>query len=235
MGISGRTAVGAAFAATGLLVLTAITLEEVVLFAFLGAVALGYLASVIQVVTRGRNLALLVGGIGTSLFIGFAIAFLRMWGLAFNQDAAALGTAVSTQDSDIYFYLAVASGSGTLLVLFAGAVWPSGKRLPSARKASPASRRKPVSASRRPVSTSSPSKRAASPSTRSRSSSAAPKASAARKPSAAPKSSAATRSSPAPKVSAAAKASAASKRAPAAPKPKPPAKGAGPAKATSRR
>ena len=59
-----------------------------------------------EVVARGRNVALLAGGVGTSLFIGFAIAFLRMWGLAFTAEPDPLGAAVTTQDSDIYFYLA---------------------------------------------------------------------------------------------------------------------------------
>lgn len=154
MGNSGRVAIVAAFAAAVLLVLTAITLEESVLFTFLGAVAVGYLASVIQVVARGRNLALLAGGVGTSLFIGFAIAFLRMWGLAFTAELDSLGAAVTTQDSDIYFYLAAVSGVGTLLVLFAGAVWPAGKRLRSGRVQSSRTqtgRRKPAAAARRPA------------------------------------------------------------------------------------
>lgn len=143
MGNSGKTAVGAVFAALGTLVLTAVTLEEAALFAFLGAVAVGYVASVAEAFARRRYLALLAGGVGTSLFIGCSIAFLRMWGLAFNQDPGALGEAVTTQDSDIYFYLAAASGSLTLLVLFAGAVWPSGRRLRTrprvaARKPAPA-------------------------------------------------------------------------------------------------
>lgn len=150
MGNSGRIAIGAVVAAAGLLVLTAVMLEEWALFAFLGAVAVGYLACVVQVVARGRNLALLAGGAGTSLFIGFSIAFLRMWGLAFTAESDALGTAVSTQDSDIYFYLAAVSGAGTLLVLFAGAVWPAGKRLRSPAR-STRSGRKPASAARRPA------------------------------------------------------------------------------------
>jgi hypothetical protein len=150
MGNSGRIAIGAVVAAAGLLVLTAVTLEESVLFAFLGAVAVGYLACVVQVVARGRNLALLAGGAGTSLFIGFTIAFLRMWGLAFTSESNALGTAVSTQDSDIYFYLAAVSGAGTLLVLFAGAVWPAGRRLRSPAR-STGSGRNPASAARRPA------------------------------------------------------------------------------------
>lgn len=150
MGNSGRIAVAAAFAAAGLLVLTAITLEETVLFACLGVLAAVYLASVVQVVARGRNLALLAGGVGTSLFIGFTIAFLRMWGLAFNQNPAALGTAVTSQDSDIYFYLAALSGAGTMLVLFAGAVWPAGKRL-RAQSRRQAAVRSPARAASRPT------------------------------------------------------------------------------------
>lgn len=151
MGNSGKTAVGAVFAALGALVLTAVTLGEAALFAFLGAVAVGYVASVAEAFARRRYLALLAGGVGTSLFIGCSIAFLRMWGLAFNQDPGALGEAVTTEDSDIYFYLAAASGSLTLLVLFAAAVWPSGRRL---RRRSRVPARKPAPArasARRPA------------------------------------------------------------------------------------
>jgi hypothetical protein len=129
MGNSGKTAIGAFAAAAGLLVLTSTTLEEAALVAFLGAVAVGYVASVAEAFARHRYLALLAGGVGTSLFIGCSIAFLRTWGLAFNQNAAALGQAVTTRDSDIYFYLAAASGCLTLLVLFCAAVWPSRRRL----------------------------------------------------------------------------------------------------------
>jgi hypothetical protein len=137
MGNSGKTAIGAFAAAAGLLVLTAVTLEEAALLAFLGALAVGYLASVAEAFARRRYLALLAGGAGTSLFIGCSIAFLRKWGLAFNQDAAALGQAVTTRDSDIYFYLAAASGCMTLLVLFCAAVWPSRRRLRQEEPARP--------------------------------------------------------------------------------------------------
>lgn len=151
MGNSGKIAIGAVFAALGTLALTAVTLEEAALFAFLGAVAVGYVASVAEAFSRRRYLALLAGGVGTSLFIGCSIAFLRMWGLAFNQDPGALGAAVTTKDSDIYFYLAAASGSLTLLVLFAAAVWPSGRRL-RARSRVPARKPAPSRAStRRPA------------------------------------------------------------------------------------
>lgn len=146
MGNGGKIAIGAFLAALGMLALTAITLEEAVLFTFLGLVAVGYVASVAEAFARRRYLALLAGALGTSLFIGCAIAFLRIWGLAFNQDPAALGAAVTTKDSDIYFYLAAASASLALLVLFAAAVWPARRRTPS-RSRTPVRKRRPTAAS----------------------------------------------------------------------------------------
>lgn len=144
MGNSGKTAIGAFAAAAGLLVLTAYTLEEAALVALLGAIGVGYVASVAEAFARNRYLALLAGGAGTSLFIGCSIAFLRMWGLAFNQSPAALGQAVTTRDSDIYFYLAAASGSLTLLVLFCAAVWPSRRRLRHAEHPRPSRAARPA-------------------------------------------------------------------------------------------
>lgn len=147
MGNGGKTAVGAFVAALGMLALTAITLEEAVLFTFLGLVAVGFVASVAEAFARRRYLALLAGAGATSLFIGCAIAFLRMWGLAFNQDPADLGAAVTTKDSDIYFYLAAVSGSLALLVLFTAAVWPARRRTPSRSRTTPARKRRPTAAS----------------------------------------------------------------------------------------
>lgn len=148
MGNSGKLAVVSAFVSLGLLVLAAVVLEELVLYLFLGSVLICYLASIVQVFNRRRYFVVLLGAAGTSLFIGCSIAFLRMWGIAFNQDANALGSAVSTQDSDIYFYLAAVAGFGTLGVLFLGAVVPSfGSRAgtpvrrPSAVKRTPAPRK----------------------------------------------------------------------------------------------
>lgn len=157
MGNSGKLAVVSAFVSLGLLVLAAVVLEELVLYLFLGSVLICYLASIVQVFNRRRYLVVLLGAAGTSLFIGCSIAFLRMWGIAFNQDSnplgsAALGSPASTQDSDIYFYLAAVAGFGTLGVLFLGAVVPSfgsraaapPKRPPTPAKRTPAPR-KPVS------------------------------------------------------------------------------------------
>lgn len=162
MGRSGKTAVGAFFAALGMLVLTAVTLEEAVLFTFVGLLAVGYVASVAEAFARRRHLALLLGAAGTSLFIGCGMAFLRMWGLAFNESPSALGEAVSTTDSDIYFYLAVAAGTLTLLVLFTAATWPA--RRHSARPSpDPARQRRgaPSSAARASAARSSASRPAA--------------------------------------------------------------------------
>ncbi|MEE2570461.1 hypothetical protein V1638_13805 [Pseudarthrobacter sp. J64] len=150
MGNSGKIAVGAALAAACLVVLTVFTLNEPVLFTLAGALALTYSASVWSLFTRGRYLAVVLGAVGSSLALAFAIAFLRMWGLAFNKDPSALGQAVTSRDSDIYFYLAVVAGLLTLAFLFVAAVWPARSirrpRKPAPRKPAP---RKP--ASRKPA------------------------------------------------------------------------------------
>ncbi|WP_227471438.1 hypothetical protein [Paenarthrobacter sp. YJN-5] len=145
MGNSGKLAIVAAFVSLGLLVLAAVVLEEVVLYLFLGAVLTCYLASLVQVFNRRRYLVVLLASAGTTLFIGFGIAFLRMWGLAFNQDSNAMGSAVSSQDSDIYFYLAAVAGVGTVAVLFLGAVMPSF----GSRTAAPAPAKRPAPVTKR--------------------------------------------------------------------------------------
>ncbi|MFJ4226637.1 hypothetical protein ACIPYV_03635 [Paenarthrobacter nicotinovorans] len=152
MGNSGKLAVVSAFVALALLVLAAVVLEELVLYLFLGSVLLCYLASLVQLFNRRRYFVILLGAVGTSLFIGCSIAFLRMWGIAFTQDANALGgsvsagSAVSTKDSDIYFYLAAAAGVCTLGVMFLGAVVPSfGSRAPApVKRAAPSPKRAPA-------------------------------------------------------------------------------------------
>jgi hypothetical protein len=151
MGNSGKLAIIAAFVSLGLLVLAAVVLEELVLYLFLGAVLTCYLASLVQVFNRRRYLVVLLAAAGTTLFVGFGIAFLRMWGLAFSQDSSAMGSAVSSQDSDMYFYLAALAGMGTVAVLFLGAVWPSfgSRAVVQAKRPAPAARRAPGPAARR--------------------------------------------------------------------------------------
>jgi hypothetical protein len=124
MGNSGRIAIGAFLAAVALLVLTGVTLHEAVLMWFLAASAAAYVACVAEVVIRRRHRTLAASGVGTILFIAFAVAFLRQWGLAFNPDPAAMTAPVTTAYPDLYFYLAAAAGAATLLLLFAGTVLP---------------------------------------------------------------------------------------------------------------
>lgn len=153
MGNSGKLAIGAALAAVGLMVLTVFTLNEMVLAALVAAVVVAYAASIWCVFARGRYFAVVLGAVGSSLALAFSIAFLRMWGLAFNKDASALGQAVTSRDSDIYFYLAVITGLLTLALLFVSAVWPS-RRVRMPQKPKRPAPRKPAAkkpAARRPA------------------------------------------------------------------------------------
>ncbi|MCU1435193.1 MAG: hypothetical protein JWR71_1918 [Pseudarthrobacter sp.] len=150
MGISGKFALITAVAALGMLVLTAITLEEAVMATFLGLVALAYVAAVADVVLRRRNLALLATGVGTSLTVAFFLAFVSTWELAFVDQSTIVGTPLPTDDPDNYFFWAAASAVATVLVLFLGVVWPSGKRL-GARGRLPAGGLNSPSGQRRPA------------------------------------------------------------------------------------
>ncbi|WP_143111447.1 hypothetical protein [Arthrobacter sp. ov118] len=143
MGISGKIAIWAFLGALGLLVLTGITLHEAVLLWFVGASAAAYVACVAEVVVRRRHKTLAASGVGSILFIAFGIAFLRQWGLAFNPDPNALSTRVDSAHPDMYFYLAAAAGTFTLLMLFAGTVLPGKSR--GRRSPGNASGRRPAS------------------------------------------------------------------------------------------
>lgn len=147
MGTSGKFAVIAAIVAGLLLVLTGMTLAEPVFVAFLGVLLLAALAAIWQMVVRGRRAALLAAGAGTSLTIGFALAFVSTWELAYADQSSFLGTPLPTDDPDNYFFGAAAAAVATLLVLFLGAAWPAGGRPGNIR-------RKPAPAKRRPVSSS---------------------------------------------------------------------------------
>lgn len=143
MGKSGKFAVISGVVAAGLLVLTGMTLAEPVLVAFLGVVALAYLAAVAELLIRGRRTALLATGAGTSLTLGCALAFLGSWELAFKDQSSFIGTPLPTGDPDDYFVAAAVSAAATLAVLFLGVAWPARRALP-ARKVSPGSRTPPA-------------------------------------------------------------------------------------------
>lgn len=152
MGTSGKFAVIAAIVAGLLLVLTGMTLAEPVFVAFLAVLSLASLAAVWQMMVRGRRAALLAAGAGTSLSIGFALAFVSTWELAYADQSSFLGTPLPTDDPDNYFFGAAAAAAATLLVLFLGAAWPTGGRPGNARrKPSPAKRRTVSSSGRTPA------------------------------------------------------------------------------------
>jgi lysylphosphatidylglycerol synthetase-like protein (DUF2156 family) len=122
-GFCGKAALICAVVAAGLLVLTAMTLAEPVFVAFLAVLALAYLAAVAELLVRGRRLALLAAGIGTSLTIGCALAFVGSWGLAFADAPSFLGTPLPTSDPDDYFVAAAVAAVATFVVLILGAAW----------------------------------------------------------------------------------------------------------------
>jgi hypothetical protein len=144
MGFSGKIAIGAACAALGMLVLTAISLEESVMFTFLGLAAIAYVAAVSELFIRARHVAVAAAGVGSSLTIAFSLAFVSTWELAFADQSSFFGTPLPIDDPDHYFFLAAASALATLLVLFTGVAWPSGKRLRTAARKKPAAGRRPA-------------------------------------------------------------------------------------------
>ncbi len=134
MGFSGKFALITAVAALGVLVLTAITLEEAVAVTFLGLAAVSYVAAVAELLVRRRHVALVATGVGSSLTVAFSLAFLSTWELAFVNQSTIIGTPLPTDDPDNYFFWAAASAGATMVVLFLGAVWPPGHRLGAGRR-----------------------------------------------------------------------------------------------------
>ncbi|MET1089559.1 MAG: hypothetical protein ABWY04_20970 [Arthrobacter sp.] len=128
MGNSGKFAVISGLVAAGLLVLTGMTLAEPVFLAFLGMLALAYLACVMEVLRRRRYVMLAVAGLSTSLAIAGSLAFLSTWELASTDESSLFGTPLPTDDPDNYFFLAALSILSALAALFIGAVWPGRQR-----------------------------------------------------------------------------------------------------------
>lgn len=133
-GKSGKFAVICGVVSAGLLVLTAMTLAEPVFLAFLGVLALAYLAAVAEILARRRRSALLAAGAGTALALGFSLAFLSTWELAFDGQSSFLGTPLPTDDPDNYFIGAACALAATFAILFTGALWPGKKHVTAARR-----------------------------------------------------------------------------------------------------
>jgi hypothetical protein len=134
MGNSGKFAVICGLVAAGLLVLTGMTLAEPVFLAFLGMLALAYLACIIEVLRRRRYVMLAVAGLSTSFAIAGSLAFMSTWELAFTDESSLFGTPLPTDDPDNYFFLAALSLLAALASLFLGAAWP-GRQRPIVRAA----------------------------------------------------------------------------------------------------
>ncbi|MFP5312464.1 MAG: hypothetical protein ACLGH7_08680 [Actinomycetes bacterium] len=139
-GKSGQFAVICGVAAAGLLVLTAMTLAEPVFLAFLGVLALAYLAALGEILVRRRRFALLAAGAGTALALGFSLAFLSTWELAFDGQSSFLGTPLPTNDPDNYFVAAAAALVATFGVLYLGALLPGRRGTTAARRQVPSVR-----------------------------------------------------------------------------------------------
>jgi hypothetical protein len=120
--------------AAGLLILTGMTLAEPVFVAFLGVLALAYVACIVEVLRRRRYVMLAIAGLSTSLAIAGSLAFLSTWELAFTDESSLFGTPLPTDDPDNYFFLAALSLLTALGSLFVGAAWP-GRRRPIVRAA----------------------------------------------------------------------------------------------------
>jgi hypothetical protein len=134
MGNSGKFAVITGMVAAGLLILTGMTLAEPVFVAFLGVLALAYIACIVEVLRRRRYVMLAVAGLSTSLAIAGSLAFLSTWELAFTDESSLFGTPLPTDDPDNYFFLAALSLLTALGALFLGAVWPGRRPLPERKR-----------------------------------------------------------------------------------------------------
>ncbi|WP_159824123.1 hypothetical protein [Arthrobacter sp. 9AX] len=151
MGNSGKFAVISGLVAAGLLVLTGMTLAEPVFLAFLGMLALAYLACIIEVLRRRRYVMLAVAGLSTSLAIAGSLAFMSTWELAFTDESSLFGTPLPTDDPDNYFFLAALSIVTALAALFLGAMWPGRRPAAGAAPARASSRPGSVARGQAPV------------------------------------------------------------------------------------
>lgn len=151
MGNSGKLALITAVVALLMLVLTAITLEETVMFTFLGLVALAYVAALFEVLSRRRHAVAVAVGVGTSLTLACSLAFVSTWELAYANQSSIIGTPLPTGDPDNYFFLAGGSAVLTLLVLFLGAAWPAVRTLGAARRKPSPAKKRPASSRRPPA------------------------------------------------------------------------------------
>lgn len=144
---SARATLWAAGAALLLCIIAAFTLDGSAASLALAALGAFVACALYAVLGMSRYIAAGLAAVSSSLAIGSALAFLRLIGLAWDQDPDSV-TTVSSRDADPFFFGALLAAGVTLTVLLAGAVWPeprkpSPRRRPSAGAAARRPRRAP--------------------------------------------------------------------------------------------
>lgn len=153
---SARATLWTAGVAMVLCIVAAVTLDGTA--ATLALAGLGaFVACALYAVLGMSRYAVAGLAVGTSaLAIGSTLAFLRLLGLAWDQDPDAV-TTVSSRDADPFFFGGVAATLVTLAVLLVGAAWPEARRPAARPRAAGAGARRPgrtpSSVARKPVHT----------------------------------------------------------------------------------
>lgn len=129
---SARATLWAAGAAVLLCVIAALTLDGSAASLALAGLGAFVACALYAVLGMSRYLVAGLAVVSSSLAIGSALAFLRLLGLAWDQDPNTV-TTVSSRDADPFFFGALVAAAVTLAVLLGGAVWPESRR-PSARR-----------------------------------------------------------------------------------------------------
>ena len=168
---SARATLWSAGAAAASAFVTALTLDGGAASLTLTALGAFVACALYAILGMSRYAVAALAAVGAALSIGAGLAFLRLIGLAWDQDPGVV-SAVSSRDADPFFLGAVLAAGMTLAVLFAGAVWPQPRR--KGRAPRPRGHRPAAAASRRP--------RSASPAPRSAPRGAAARAATARRP-----------------------------------------------------
>ncbi|MDQ0260933.1 hypothetical protein [Sinomonas atrocyanea] len=124
---SARATLWAAGAAVLLCVVAGLTLDGGA--ATLALAGLGAFVTCALYAMLGMSRYLIAGlaAAGSSLAIGSGLAFLRLLGLAWDQDPNSV-TTVSSRDADPFFFGALVAAAATLAMLLGGAVWPESRR-----------------------------------------------------------------------------------------------------------
>ncbi|MFC0490660.1 hypothetical protein ACFFG1_20200 [Sinomonas atrocyanea] len=129
---SARATLWAAGAAVLLCVIAALTLDGSAASLALAGLGAFVACALYAVLGMSRYLVAGLAVVSSSLAIGSALAFLRLLGLAWDQDPNTV-TTVSSRDADPFFFGALVAAGVTLAVLLGGAVWPESRR-PSVRR-----------------------------------------------------------------------------------------------------